>query len=146
MSDLETTLALEADLPPVQEAVAESGASLDRDGAEPGVFWLTMRTRTAPQETFFARIGWGSYPHAPPSIKFADAPGGRLDLSSAWPVIPGYRPGQLDICQPFTAEGHAIHPDWAAGPEAWRSAGNPFMWVILQLLHDIADRYQGRSA
>jgi hypothetical protein len=144
MNDLETTLALEHDLSQVQDAVAEHGASLKRD-AEPGVFWLTMHPPAEPQETYFARIAWRSYPHSPPSIKFAETIGGRLDQSSAWPMVPGYRPGQLDICHPFTAEAHALHPDWAGGPEAWRSSGNPFLGVVLQLLHDITDRYEGRS-
>lgn len=146
MSDLETKLALEQDELAACEAAAEFDATLKADATQPAVFWLTMSPRAAPAERFFARIEWSSYPHAPPSVKFADTVGGRLDLSSAWPVIPGYRPGERDICQPFTAEGHAIHGDWSSGPEAWQGTGNPFLWVVLQMLHDITDRYQGRSA
>jgi hypothetical protein len=144
MSSLATHLGLEEDLPAVQHLVADHGAEM-RPGATPGVFWLTMRPRAAPQEIFHARIAWTSYPDAPPSIKFADAIEGRLDVTWAWPIIPGYRPGNLDICQPFTAEAFGVHPEWRTGPEAWPSEGNPLEWVVGRLLHDMCDRYQGRS-
>ena len=59
--------------------------------------------------------------------------------------VPGYRaPG--DICQPFTAEGFALHPDWASGPEAWSAEGNPFLRVVAQLQNDLYFRCQGRAA
>jgi hypothetical protein len=145
MIDLETRLALEDDEPAVRELVAEHDATLQRDSDHPEVYWLTMHPRTAPHETFVARIAWTRYPHAAPSVKFADAMRGRLDVTSAWPVIRGYRPGSFDICQPFTAEGYIVHPDWVTGPEAWPNTGNPFAWVVAQLLHDMTDRYQGRS-
>lgn len=146
MVDLETRMALEDDEPEVRKLVAEHDAELVREEDAPEVFWLVMRPRADPQQRFVARIAWTRYPHVPPSVKFADAVGGRLDMSSAWPMIPGYRPGNLDICQPFTAEGFAVHPEWASGPEAWPGTGNPFAWVVGQLLHDMADRYAGRSA
>lgn len=145
MLDLASKLSLEEDLPAVMDQVVDHGALLQA-GSEPGEFWLTMSPPSAPHETFHVRILWSRYPDAPPSVKFADAIDGRLDLSSAWPIIPGYRPGDLDICQPFTAEAYKVHPDWAAGPEAWPSEGNPFEWVVTRLLHDMCDRYQGRSA
>jgi hypothetical protein len=146
MVDVETKLALETDEPTVREVVEEHGASLLSDGGDPSVFWLTLSPPKAPAEEYFVRIAWeGGYPHAAPSVKFADAVGGRLDLSSAWPVIPGYRPGDHDICQPFTAEAYRVHPEWAGGPEAWPSTGNPFLWVVERLLGDMVERYQGRS-
>lgn len=91
------------------------------------------------------RVAWERYPAAPPSVKFADAIGGRLDVTSAWPMIPGYRPGSFDICQPFTAEGFAIHAEWQQGPDRWPAAGNPFLWVAEILQRDLDHRYQGRS-
>lgn len=145
MTNLETKLALEQDESEARDAAGQFGATLERDQGEPNVYWLTMQPPSEATETFFARIAWTTYPHAPPSVKFADAIGGRLDLSSSWPLIPGYRPGERDICQPFTAEGHALHQDWSQGPEAWSGTGNPFLWVVLQMLHGITDRYQGRS-
>lgn len=146
MVDVETRLALEADELVVREVVEEHGASLLADEEDPSVYWLTLSPVKAPEESFFVRIAWeGGYPHSAPSVKFADEVGGRLDLSSAWPVIPGYRPGERDICQPFTAEAYKVHPEWASGPEAWPSTGNPFLWVVERLLGDMVERYQGRS-
>jgi len=146
MVDAETCLALDEDEHAAREAASESGGVLERDVADRAVYWLTMHSRTDPVETYFARIAWTRYPDGPPSVKFADAVSGRLDVTSAWPMVPGYRPGSYDICQPFTAEGQAVHPEWATGPEAWPATGNPFLWVVTQLLHDVADRQQGRSA
>lgn len=146
MVDVETRLSLEADEPAVREVVEEHGFSLLADGNDPSVFWLTLSPRSAPAEEYFVRIAWESgYPHAAPSVKFADRVGGRLDLSSAWPVIPGYRAGEKDICQPFTAEAYRVHPEWAGGPEAWPSTGNPFLWVVERLIGDMVENYQGRS-
>jgi hypothetical protein len=146
MVDVETKLALEADEPAVREVVDGHGASLLVDVEDPLVFWLTLSPPQAPEEEYVVRIAWeGGYPRAAPSVKFADGVGGRLDLSSAWPVIPGYRAGELDICQPFTAEAYRVHPEWAEGPEAWPATGNPFLWVVERLICDMVNRYQGRS-
>jgi hypothetical protein len=144
--DLESRLSLAEDEPAVRSLANESGAELVADETETGTYWLVMHPRTAPEETFIARIDWTRYPYDPPSVRFADSVGGSIDRTGAWPVIPGYRPGAFDICQPFTAEGFTVHPEWVSGPEAWRPTGNPFLWVVGTLLHDMADRYQGRSA
>jgi hypothetical protein len=146
MSELETKLALEQDEAAVRELVAERGAALKRDPSEAGIYWLTLHPAKEPDEEFVVRIAWSAYPHQPPSVKFADTIGGSLELSSAWPMIPGYRPGEHDICQPFTAEAFKVHPDWAQGPDAWTGTGNPFLWVVDRLLGDMVERYQGRSA
>lgn len=146
MNDLAGHLALEQDERDARQHAASLGATLQADTTDAGTYWLTMIPPAAPEERFHARIAWTSYPGAPPSVKFADAVGGRLDLSSSWPIIPGYRPGERDICQPFTAEGHAVHPAWSNGPEAWQPTGNPFLAVVSQLLHGMIDKYQGRSA
>src|SRR4051812_32853904 len=128
MADLETQLSLEADESSTRELADEAGAQLVRDAADSSIYWLVMHPRASPGETFVARVAWSSYPHSPPSVKFADGVGGRLDVSSAWPIIPGYRPGSYDICQPFTAEGFAVHPEWVSGPDAWVATGNPLAW------------------
>lgn len=146
MVDRETELSLEEDLVDATQYAESAGAHLEPDENGQGVYWLAMSPRDAPDEKFFARIAWSKYPHSPPSVRFADGVGGRLDATSAWPAIPGYRPGNLDICQPFTAEGFVTHPEWVNGPEAWPTTGNPFLWVVSTLLYDLAERYMGRSA
>jgi hypothetical protein len=146
MADLETLLALEQDVGTCRDLALEYGAKLEPDESDPTVYWLTLHPRDLSRELFFVRIAWTRYPDLPPSVRFAERRGGRLDVATAWPVIPGYRPGSYDICQPFTAEGQALHADWATGPDAWPTAGNPFLWVVGQLLHDMTDRFQGRAA
>lgn len=146
MLDLESNLTLEADFEDARMAAEEAAGSLVRDETDGSVYWLTLSPAADPGQNFYVRIAWsGGYPHSPPSVKFADAVNGRLDVSAAWPVIPGYRPGELDICQPFTAEGFKVHPEWVAGPEAWPTSGNPFLWVVSRLVSDMTNSYQGRS-
>jgi hypothetical protein len=143
---VETTLALEEDAPAAIAHAKAAGALLAQDSSDALVWWLTMHPRSAANETFYARIAWTRYPHSPPSVKFADAVGGRVDVIGAWPMCPGYRPGAYDICAPFTGEGFIAHPEWRTGPEAWTGTGNRFLWVVSILVHDMCDRYQGRAA
>jgi hypothetical protein len=146
MPDLETTLSLEADLEEACMAAGEIGASLEVDKVEPTVLWLTLSPLRDPEQSYYVRVAWeGGYPQSPPSVKFADGVIGCLNVTSAWPVIPGYRSGEFDICQPSTAEGYKVHPEWVDGPEAWPSTGNPLLWVIERLISDMTNNYQGRS-
>lgn len=146
MVDAETKLNLESDEVAVQEFLAEHGGCLGRDQSEPGVYWVKLHPRSAPNEEYYARIAWSSYPHSPPSVKFADCIGGNLNVTGAWPLIPGYRVTEFDVCKPFTAEAFGWHPEWSTGPDAWRSNGNPFFWVVSVLQHDFDTTYGGRSA
>jgi len=139
--DLETELALAQDEDAARTAATHAGATLESSAT--GIYWLTMRAPDG--ERYVARIAWTRYPDHAPSVKFAPEVDGPLDQTSAWPLIPGYRAGNYDICQPFTAEGQAVHSEWGTGPEAWPATGNCLLWVVEQLLHDITDRYQGRS-
>lgn len=143
--DVESSLALAEDEAAVSEFLARNGGILERDKSDDGGYWLTMRPRSAPTERFYVRVKWFRYPHAPASVKFADAVGGSLNVTKAWPNISGYRPGSFDICKPFTAEGFALHPEWAAGPQAWPVTGNPFLFVAETLQGDLDHRYGGRA-
>lgn len=145
MIDQETRLLLERDEPAVCEFVETNGGAIQPDATEPGVYWLTLRPRQFPAERYYVRVGWTVYVGAPPSVKFATAVGGALNVTSAWPMVPGYRPGNFDICAPFTAEGFATHPEWRASAERWPTTGNPFLWVVQTLQNDLDNRYGGRS-
>jgi hypothetical protein len=142
--DLESRLNLQADATAVAKLLEQHGGRLVADDADAGVHWLEMHPRSAMSEIYVARVKWARYPDAPPSVKFATEVGGRIDVLTAWPVIPGYRPTAFDICMPFTAEGFAVHPDWAQTKEAWTGTGNPFLWVAETLQRDLNNRYQGR--
>jgi hypothetical protein len=147
MVSVETQLSLEADEEAVVAALGEFGGRLVRDETTAGLYWLILHPSSAPDETFYVRLAWGSYPGAAPSVRFSNGIGGSWDVARAWPIIPGYRAGPagpFDICQSFTAEGFALHPDWQTGPTAWRSTGNPFLWVVNRLQFDLNNRYGGR--
>jgi hypothetical protein len=146
MIDDESRLNLEADEPAVKEFLASFGGELHSDMSTGGVYWVRLRPVARPEDVYVARVAWTRYPQAPPSVKFADGVESALNVTRAWPVIPGYRPSSFDICKPFTSEGFALHAEWRTGPQAWPTTGNPFLWVISQLQDDMNHRYQGRSA
>lgn len=146
MADTETELNLNADEEGVVKFLAENDGLLARDPADAAIYWLTLRPRSEPNECYIARVAWQSYPHRPPSVKFADAIGGDLSTTRAWPIIAGYRPASYDICKPFTAEGFGLHPDWESGPQAWPTKGNVFLWVVQTLQSDLDNNCTGRSA
>lgn len=145
MADLETQINLDADEGQAQEYLERHGGALLRDSDDPSVYWASLVPRSGPAERYVARLAWSAYPHRAPSVLFATDIGGALGVASAWPQMPGYRPPS-DICQPFTAEGFALHADWTNGPEAWSPDGNPLLRVVAQLQNDLDFRYQGRAA
>jgi hypothetical protein len=140
----ESELALEADAEAVATFLREHGGRLDGGEDSSGIYWLTLVPASDPDETYFARLAWSEYPSAPPSVKFAKSIGGALDDPRAWPVVPGFRAQSFDICMPFTAEGFALHPEWAGTSEAWRSTGNPFLYVTSTLQRFLDIQYSGR--
>jgi hypothetical protein len=144
MVSLETQLSLEADEDAVVDALSGYDGTLCRDEDTAGLYWLVVKRAAPPHETFDVRLAWSAYPSAPPSVRFVDGIGGRWDVPRAWPVIAGYRVPPFDICQPWTAEGFALHPDWATGPQAWRATGNPFLYVVNRLQFDLNNKCQGR--
>jgi hypothetical protein len=145
MPSADTELALQADEEAVLDYLNEGDGLLFREVSSPGVYWLILRPASTPDEKYYVRLVWTVYPDEPPSVKFYDQIDGRNDVPHAWPNAPGYRINSWDICKPFTAEGFGIHPDWRNGPTAWRSTGNPFLYVVETLQNDLNnDKYQGR--
>jgi hypothetical protein len=144
VASTDTLLTLNADEEVVVALLDGCDGLLLREEADPSVYWLQLRPASAPQEAFYVRLGWTQYPDAAPSIRFHSSIGGRFDLRSAWPVIPGYRIDAWDICKPFSAEGYGVHSEWTQGPHAWNSSGNPFLFVVETLQCDLDHRYGGR--
>lgn len=149
--DLTSHLMLEQDEPEVERFLNGHGGAVVRDDrvgqsdGDPSIYWLTMRPKSAPDETYFARLVWDNYPGAPPSIKFADRIRGSLAVTRAWPLISGYRPSSFDICRPMCKEGYGLHVEWRQGSTAWVSDGNPFLWVVTTMQFHLDNEYQGRS-
>jgi hypothetical protein len=143
--DRESELSLTADAPAASEFLQSRGGRLLRADDDPATWWAELRPANDRSETYFARIAWTVYPGAAPSVRFATTLGGAQTDPAAWPVAPGYRPTSLDICKPFTAEGFALHPDWAATNQAWTGQGNPFLTVVRELQRDLnSPGYTGR--
>lgn len=96
-------------------------------------------------EQFQARLLWDEYPEHPPSLKFRDPASGRLDLATAWPVVRGFRPKQLDACVNFCAEGFALHPEWRTDPRyRWDPRGNVLLHVLRTIQEELDNHFQGR--
>jgi hypothetical protein len=143
---LEAQLSLEADVAAVVVALDGYDGTVLRDEHAEGLYWLVLKPSSDPRERFYARVEWADYTTLPASVRFCDGIRGPSEVNRAWPNIPGYRLGAFDICQPFTAEGFAVHPEWTNGPEAWRPTGNPFLYLANRLQFDLNNRYQGRHA
>lgn len=115
--------------------------------ANPGPLevWVTLYSAKDPLETFQARLLWSAYPSAPPSLKFRNPSTGRLDVSSAWPRVRGFRPQSLDACVTWTAEGMALHPQWKTDPRyRWDPRGNVLLKVLRILQDEMDFYYDGR--
>lgn len=116
-------------------------------GADPLLeVFATMSSRRAPQEQFFVRLLWSEYPGLP-SLKFRDPGTGRLDIPRAWPQCPGFRPTSLDACVSWTAEGHALHPEWRNAPATRFDCTGNTLFRVLCILQDTLDfSFEGRHA
>lgn len=143
--DLESRLRLEQDAPAVEDFLAMTGGGLHHpDQSAPGLYWAVIQPRSAEATLFIARLAWTVYPSRPPSVTFAQAVGADNGGPAAWPAAGGYG-APTQVCKPFTAEGQALHPEWATGPHAWSDTGNPFLHVVETIQGDI-DRVDGRRA
>lgn len=109
-----------------------------------GLYWAVIHPTEPGTEAFIARVLWSVYPDRPPSLLFTPEVGGPTNVTSAWPAATGYR-APNDVCKPFTAEGQGLHCEWTTGPQAWRSDGNPFLYVIENVSDDI-NRARGARA
>jgi hypothetical protein len=105
----------------------------------------TLSPAGHPGEAFQARLLWCLYPDQPSSLKFRDQATGRLDLPTAWPQVRGFRPGSLDACVNWCAEGFALHPEWRNDPKfRWDSRGNVLLKALRILQDELDNHFQGR--
>lgn len=107
--------------------------------------WATLAPTSAPDEGFQARLLWSQYPEEAPSLKFRDPATGRLDVTSAWPKIRGFRPTSFDACVNWCAEGFGLHPEWRNDPKLrWTPHGNALLKVLRILQDEFDHYYEGR--
>ncbi len=107
--------------------------------------WASMSSLRGPEGVFQARLTWTFYPGQPPSLKFRDPATRRLDVPSAWPIVRGFRPANLDACVSWCQEGLALHPEWRADPRySWDPRGNVLLKVVRILQEELDEHFQGR--
>lgn len=107
--------------------------------------WVTLAPANSPAEKFQARLLWHEYPGEAPSLKFCDPTTGRLDLTSAWPKIRGFRPTSFDTCVNYSAEGFGLHPEWRNDPRyRWDAKGNVLLKVLRILQDEFDNHFDGR--
>jgi len=114
--------------------------------AGPLDIFATMSPAKAPQEVFQARLLWtDDYPGQPPSLKFRDPTTGRFNLTTAWPIIRGFRPPNMDACVNWCEEGFNLHPEWRNDPRhRWDPRGNVLLKVLRILQGELDEHFQGR--
>jgi hypothetical protein len=107
--------------------------------------YVTVSPDKVPNEIFQARFCWTSYPTDPPSFRFRDPDTGRLDLKTAWPEVPGYRPDVFDACVNWSVEGFVAHPEWKNDPNIrWMPSGNVLLKVLRLLQRDLDEKFVKR--
>ena len=107
--------------------------------------YVEISSAKAPAEKFQLRLHWSIYPDEPPSIKFRDPQSGRLDMPTAWPVVRGFRPANLDTCVNYSSEGFVTHPEWKKDANLkWNPNGNSVLRILRTLQNEMDEHFEGR--
>ena len=118
--------------------------SLERDSSVPLGVFAVMHPLSKPEELFKARLRWNDLMKAP-SLKFIDMATGGDGSPAAWPKCFGFRPGCLDACLPWTAEGHVTHGEWAgSAANAFPRVEAPVQFALLNVQSSLDNSFQGR--
>jgi hypothetical protein len=118
---------------------------IERDAAVALGLFVVMHPIIKPTELYKARIRWTDYFGAF-SLKFIKLDTEADNDPSAWPRCFGFRPGSLDACLPWTAEGHALHPEWRnSTSQAFPRVEAPMQYALLTLQSAMDNSYQGRG-
>lgn len=132
----------------LQEVLALPAAkrwSLERDTTVPLGVFSTMQPRTAPTESYKARLRWSDY-SKPPSVKFINMENGSEVDPLAWPNIDVSRPAHFFICAPWTKEGHEYHAEWAGSVAGrYNPPPQPLKFALQMLQHHMDNAYIHRG-
>lgn len=141
-TDFELAL-FEQELETVLELPGAWRWGLERDKSVPLGALAVMHPLSKPQELFKCRLRWSDY-FKPVSLKFIDMATGADTNPRAWPQCFGFRPGSLDACLPWTAEGHALHPEWSSSG-AFPKVQAPLQFALLNVQTSLDNSYTGRG-
>ncbi len=138
-----TDIAFEDDLQDAETVADAARWRLDRGGRQE--VFVTLGSAADAGNTYQARLAWRNYPNDAPSVKFRNPANGSLSEPTAWPVVRGFRPGNLDCCVNWSEEGFVAHPEWRNDPKfRWRADGNAVLKVLRILQSEMDDHYSGR--
>ncbi len=143
-TELEKAL-FEEELEAVRGSPEASRWQLKRDESVPLGLLVIMHPVRSPVDLFKARIRWSDY-FGPPSLKFVNIDS-EVEEPSAWPRCFGFRPGSLDACLPWTAEGHGLHPEWKnSARNSFPRVELPMQYVLTTIQASLDNSYEGRGA
>ncbi len=118
---------------------------IERDETVPLGLLVVMRPMSCPTELYKARVRWIDY-FGPFSLKFINMQTGLDNDPTAWPQCFGFRPGSLDACLPWTAEGHALHPEWKnSASQSFPKVDVPMQHALLRIQSSLDNSYAGRG-
>jgi hypothetical protein len=90
-------------------------------------------------------LRWTNY-FGPFSLKFVNITTGADTDPQAWPRCFGFRPGSLDACLPWTAEGHSLHPEWKnSSTQCFPTVDAPMQHALLRVQTSLDTSFQGRG-
>jgi hypothetical protein len=119
--------------------------NLERDSSVPLGLFVVMHPKSDPTEQYKSHLRWSGL-FAPPSLKFVDLSSGAENIPSAWPRCFGFRPTNLDACLPWTAEGQALHPEWANSMKnSFPKVDAPLQFALLNIQASLDKSYSGRG-
>jgi hypothetical protein len=105
-----------------------------------------MHPASKPNDLYRARFRWTNY-FGPFSLKFVDIKTGADTDPKAWPQCLGFRPGSLDACLPWTAEGQALHPEWKnSQTQSFPTVDAPMQHALLRVQSCLDNTFHGRGA
>lgn len=118
---------------------------LERDESVPLGLFTVMHPKSKPAELYRARLRWktlfGAF-----SLKYVHFQTSADNDPTAWPKCFGFRPGSLDACLPWTAEGHGLHPEWEGTVTgSFPKVERPIHFAVLQLQLSLDNSYEGRG-
>lgn len=143
-TELELAL-FEEELVVVRGLPEASRWQLERDTTIPLGLYAVMHPIGKPSELFKARFRWSDY-FGPFSLKFVNMETGLENDPQAWPRCFGFRPGSLDACVPWTAEGHTLHPEWNnSATKAFPQVEVPMQHALLRVQFVLDSSYEGRG-
>jgi hypothetical protein len=136
----------EEELATVRRLPEASRWKLERDRSCPLGLLADMHPRSKPTELYRARVRWADY-FGPFSLKFIALSTGSETDPTAWPRCFGFRPASVDACLPWTAEGHALHPDWKnSRSQRFPKVEAPMQFALLQVQYSLDNTYEGRGS